>query len=51
VDGGFSCHLSCNCGIQFKLLLLSSGMFKLSSFYRHVKEKHTLKAPQTVSYF
>lgn len=51
VDGVFSCYLICSCSVRFKLLLLSSGIFKLSTFYRHVKEKHTLRPPQTVSLF
>ena len=32
VDGVFSCYLTCSCSIRFKLLLLSSGIFKLSTF-------------------
>lgn len=47
----YSCALSCKCGARFQLPLLKSGLFKLSSFYRHLKEKRCVKTTNTVRFF
>ena len=47
----FHCYFMCICGIRFKLTLLDSGVFKLSSFFRHMKEQHAVKTGYTVRSF
>ena len=37
--------------IRFKLRFMDAGFFKLSSFYRHLKEKQCVKLLDTVSTF
>jgi hypothetical protein len=43
--------LSCKCGTRFNLPLLVTGLFKLSSFYRHVKDAQCLKKRKMVNSF
>ncbi|CAF1431816.1 unnamed protein product, partial [Rotaria sp. Silwood1] len=38
INNSYTCVLSCQCGIRFKLPC-TEGLFKLSAFYRHLKEK------------
>ena len=47
----FHRYLICICEIRFKLTLLDSGVFKLSSFFRHMKEQHAVKIGDTVRSF
>ena len=47
----FNCNLMCICGIRFTLTSLNSGLFKLSSFFRHMKEQHVVKTGGTVRSF
>jgi hypothetical protein len=37
----YVCVLSCQCNHRFKLPFMTTGIFKLSTFYRHLKEKHS----------
>ncbi|CAF1009639.1 unnamed protein product [Rotaria magnacalcarata] len=39
INNSYTCVLSCQCGIRFKLPFIEAGFFKLSSFYRHLKEQ------------
>jgi hypothetical protein len=39
INNTYACVLTCQCEIRFKLSFLSTGYFKLSSFYRHLKEQ------------
>ncbi|CAF3331063.1 unnamed protein product [Rotaria socialis] len=43
INNSYACVLSCQCGIRFKLPFIEAGFFKLSSFYRHLKEKQCVK--------
>jgi hypothetical protein len=51
LNNTYACILSCNCGIRFKLPFLTPGFFKLSAFYRHIKEQQCVKIAETVSVF
>jgi hypothetical protein len=42
INTKYSCILSCLCHTRFKLSLMPTGFFKLSSFCRHIKEKKML---------
>ncbi|CAF4824669.1 unnamed protein product, partial [Rotaria socialis] len=39
----YTCVLSCKCHTRFKLPFMSPGFFKISSFYRHLKEKQCIQ--------
>ncbi|CAF3247889.1 unnamed protein product [Rotaria sp. Silwood2] len=43
INNTFVCILTCQCYNRFKLPFVKPGFFKLSSFYRHFKEKQCLK--------
>ncbi|CAF2951220.1 unnamed protein product [Rotaria sp. Silwood2] len=43
INNTYACVLTCQCNIRFKLPFLAAGYFKLSSFYRHLKEKDCIK--------
>ncbi|CAF1486386.1 unnamed protein product [Adineta ricciae] len=43
VNDRYAGILSCRCKNQFKLSFTTSGIFSLSTFYRHFKEKHRTK--------
>jgi hypothetical protein len=43
INDTYACVLTCQCSIRFKLPFLAAGYFKLSSFYRHLKEKECVK--------
>ena len=42
VNDRYACTLSCLCHTRFKLSFIPTGFFKLSSFFRHIKEKNAL---------
>ncbi|CAF1489204.1 unnamed protein product [Rotaria sordida] len=43
INDRYTCVLTCQCSIRFKLPFMPGGFFKLSSFYRHIKEKQCIK--------
>lgn len=45
----YVCVLSCQCHNRFKLPFVTTGLFKLSTFYRHLKEQHCEKFSKMVS--
>jgi hypothetical protein len=49
INDTFACILTCQCDHRFKLPFIIPGFFKLSSFYRHVKEKQCIKHSKVVS--
>ncbi|CAF4709537.1 unnamed protein product, partial [Rotaria sp. Silwood2] len=48
INNSYTCVLSCQCGIRFKLPF-TEGLFKLSAFYRHLKEKKCVKLLDTTN--
>lgn len=44
-----TCILACRCYARFRLPFMKSGVFKISSFYRHLKEKQCMHHFNTVS--
>jgi hypothetical protein len=48
INDTYACVLTCQCSIRFKLTFLAAGYFKLSSFYRHLKEKECIKLSNMV---
>lgn len=51
INDKYTCVLSCQCSNRFKLPFLPGGFFKLSSFYRHVKEKQCMSVSNKVKIF
>jgi hypothetical protein len=49
VNDTYACILSCKCHIRFKLPFMATGFFKLSAYYRHLKEKQCFSMSKTVS--
>ncbi|CAF2946873.1 unnamed protein product [Rotaria sp. Silwood2] len=47
LNNTYACILTCKCGVRFKLPYLMPGLFKLSAFYRHIKEKQCVKVSKT----
>lgn len=47
----YTCTLCCQCRIRFQLPITSTGFFKLSTYYRHLKEQRCLSASTTVSIY
>lgn len=43
IENTYTSVLSCICGVRFKLPFVEPGFFKLSAFYRHLKEKRCVK--------
>lgn len=43
VNNTYTSVLSCKCGVRFKLPFAQPGFFKLSAFYRHLKDKQCIK--------
>ncbi|CAF4356906.1 unnamed protein product, partial [Rotaria magnacalcarata] len=39
----YTCALSCKCHTRFKLPFMAPGFFKISSLYRHLKEKQCIQ--------
>ncbi|CAF5176182.1 unnamed protein product, partial [Rotaria magnacalcarata] len=42
INDTYACVLSCKCRTRFKLPFMKTGFFKLSAYYRHLKEKQCL---------
>ena len=51
MNNTYTCVLSCQCRNRFQLSFIQPGLFKLSSFYRHIKEKQCNKRSTKVSVF
>jgi hypothetical protein len=51
INDTYACILTCKCHGRFKLSFMTSGIFKLSSFCRHLKEKQCVKPSKVVSLF
>ena len=49
INDTYVCILICKCRIRFNLPFIPTGIFKLSAFYLHLKEKQCLKTSMTVS--
>ena len=49
INNTYACVLTCQCSIRFNLPFLAAGYFKLSSFYRHLKEKDCMKLSNMVN--
>lgn len=49
INNSYACVLSCRCGIRFKLHFTEAGIFKLSSFFRHIKEQNCAQRFSNVS--
>jgi hypothetical protein len=49
INNTYACILSCKCRIRFKLPFTETGFFKLSAYFRHLKEKQCLKMSMPVS--
>ncbi|CAF2988086.1 unnamed protein product [Rotaria sp. Silwood2] len=47
INDTYACILSCKCRIRFKLPFMATGFFKLSAYYRHLKEKPCLTMSKT----
>lgn len=43
VNNTYTSVLLCKCGIRFKLPFIEPGFFKLSTFYRHLREKRCIQ--------
>ena len=50
LNDSYVCVLSCRCHQRFKLPLMTTGLFKLSTFYRHLKEQNCVKFSRKVSF-
>ncbi|CAF0767588.1 unnamed protein product [Adineta steineri] len=42
INDTYACILSCQCRNRFKLPFMTTGFFKLSAYFRHLKEKQCL---------
>ena len=51
LNDSYVCVLSCQCRQRFKLAFMTTGLFKLSAFYRHLKEQNCAKSSRTVGFF
>ena len=48
LDDSYVCVLSCRCHQRFKLPVMTTGLFKLSAFYQHLKEQNCAKFSRAV---
>ena len=50
LNDSYVCVLSCQCRQRFKLPFMMTGVFKLSAFFRHLKEKHSQESLKMVCF-